>query len=133
MRDGCMRKVTAVTCSLWTGALSLSLGMPAHAQDSATKHESVGIDEIIVTATRREERLQDVPISITVFNQQQLNDRNVLSANELAKYTPSLQTNARFGTESASFSIRGFVQENQTSPSVAVYFADVTAPRAQGG
>ena len=89
--------------------------------------------DIIVTARRTEERLQDVPISITVFNQQQLSARNVTSGADLATYTPSLSANSRFGSETASFAIRGFAQENFTSPSVAVYFADVIGPRANGG
>lgn len=90
-------------------------------------------DEIVVTARRVEERLQDVPISMTVFNDQQLNNRNVTSGADLATYTPSLSANARYGPETATFALRGFVQENFTSPSVAVYFADVIGPRAQGG
>ncbi|MFT3967530.1 MAG: TonB-dependent receptor [Sphingobium sp.] len=102
------------------------VGGPAQAQE-------VDTDAIVVTARRTEERLQDVPISITVFSQQQLSNRNVLSAVDMSTYTPSLTANTRFGQESASFSLRGFTQEGQTSPSVAVYFADVTSPRAQGG
>ncbi|MET0508542.1 MAG: TonB-dependent receptor, partial [Burkholderiaceae bacterium] len=51
---------------------------------------------------------------------------------ELATYTPSLSVNRQFGSEKSSFSIRGFTQELATQPSVAVYFADVVAPRAQG-
>src|SRR5439155_11775835 len=84
-------------------------------------------------ARRKEELLQDVPISITVFNQEQLTNRNIVIASDLGAYTPSLAVNQRFGPEKATFSIRGFVQENATSPSVGVYFADVVVPRAQGG
>jgi iron complex outermembrane recepter protein len=112
--------------------LNVSLAKTTYAQGTPAAASS-GLDEIIVTARRKEERLQDVPISITVFSQEELSRQNVLSTNDLARYTPSLQTNARYGTESASFSIRGFVQENQTAPSVATYFADVPAPRSQGG
>lgn len=90
------------------------------------------VEEIVVTARRIAERLQDVPISITVFNQQQLHDRNVVSATDLATYTPSLSTNQQFGTDNSSFTIRGFTQEYRTTPSVAVYFADVVAPRGGG-
>ena len=90
-------------------------------------------DAIIVTARRTEERLQDVPISITVFNQEQVAERNIVSTADLATYTPSLSVNSRFGQEKASFVIRGFVQEQNTSPSVGVYFADVVAPRSAGG
>jgi iron complex outermembrane recepter protein len=87
------------------------------------------LEEIVVTARRVEERLQDVPISITVFNQQQLENRNVVNASDLAAYTPSLSADTRFGSELSSFAIRGFTQEVRTAPSVAVYFADVVAPR----
>ena len=88
-----------------------------------------GSADIIVTARRIEERLQDVPISITVFNQQQITNRNVVNSTDLAAYTPSLSANANFGPENATFAIRGFVQDNGTQPSVGVYFADVVALR----
>jgi iron complex outermembrane recepter protein len=106
---------------------------PACAQGVPAAEDSTELSQIIVTARRREERLQDVPISITVFSQQQLADRNIVNAADLAIYTPSLETNTRFGPDSTTFSLRGFVQEVPTSPSVAVYFAEVVAPRAQGG
>lgn len=92
-----------------------------------------GGSDIIVTARRTEERLQDVPISITVFSQEQLANRNIVDGTDLATFTPSLQANSRFGSETAMFAIRGFTQENFTSPSVGTYFADVIGPRANGG
>ena len=88
--------------------------------------------EVIVTARRVEERLEDVPISITVFNQQQLSNRNIVTPDDLAIYTPSLSTNGVTGRDNTSYSIRGFTQQIDTSPSVAVYFADVVAPRSGG-
>jgi len=88
-----------------------------------------GAADIIVTARRVEERLQDVPISISVFNQQQITNRNVVNSTDLAAYTPSLSANSNFGTENATFAIRGFVQDAGTPPSVGVYFADVVALR----
>jgi iron complex outermembrane receptor protein len=113
-------------------AMSAVWAAPAFAQgnEPAASDDS---SAIIVTARRTEERLQDVPISITVFNQQQLSDRNVTNAGDLGKYTPSLTTNSRFGNENSFFSLRGFTQEIQNSPTVGVYFAEVIAPRAAGG
>jgi iron complex outermembrane receptor protein len=98
----------------------------------APAEADAGISEVIVTARRVEERLQDVPISITVFNQDQLTTRNVASGTDLATYTPSLTSNVRYGTENASFAIRGFSQESRTTASVGMYFADVVAPRGGG-
>jgi iron complex outermembrane recepter protein len=87
------------------------------------------LEEIIVTARRVEERLQDVPISIAVFSQQDLANANIVNAADLAQITPGLIANERFGADNSSFAIRGFTQELRTTPSVGVYFADVVAPR----
>jgi iron complex outermembrane recepter protein len=111
-----------------TSILALGKAMPVWAQE-APRDSSGDLADIVVTARRVEERLQDVPISITVFTQQQLTDHNVLNAQDLANYTPSLSANSNFGNDNTSYAIRGFVQDIGTSPSVGVYFADVVAPR----
>jgi iron complex outermembrane receptor protein len=112
--------------------------VPALAQQAAqstsqTANQPAATDEnpadIVVTARRTEERLQDVPISITVYNQEQLANRNIVNSTDLATYTPSLAVNGRYGPDKSSFAIRGFSQDLNTLPSVAVYFADVIAPR----
>ena len=118
------RKAAAMAAT----ALGLALAAPALAQQGPAAGSG---GDIIVTARRYEERLQDVPISVTVYNQEQLANRNIVTPADLATYTPSLTVNGRYGPEKSSFVIRGFVQEPSTSPSVGVYFADVVAPRAQ--
>ena len=116
----------ATTALAWT--------TPAFAQEAQTGgSEASASGDIIVTARRSEERLQDVPISITVLSPATIAKRNIVSSVDLGIYVPSLSTNQSFGAEKASFAIRGFTQEGKTSPSVAVYFADVVAPRSNGG
>jgi iron complex outermembrane receptor protein len=118
---------------LLTSGLVIIHAAPALAQTTSAPDKSAieaAPGDIIVTARRVEERLQDVPISITVFNQQQISNRNIVAPEDLALYTPSLATNGVTGRENTSYSIRGFTQEIGTSPSVAVYFADVVAPRS---
>jgi iron complex outermembrane recepter protein len=112
-------------------AVSIGAPAPALAQTTARSgaDQESNLAEIIVTARRSDERLQDVPISITVFNQRQLADRNITNSSDLAAYTPSLSANTNYGHENSSFAIRGFVQDAGTPPSVATYFADVVAPR----
>ncbi len=112
-------------CALYLPTTTLSAGWMA----SAEAQSAINLEEIIVTARRKEEDIQDVPISVTVFNQDTLDQRNVISAADLVKYTPSLNVNTRFGSDQASFAIRGFNQEFRTTASVGVYFADVVAPR----
>jgi iron complex outermembrane recepter protein len=112
---------------LSASSLAAMTAMPAMAQDEAAV--SGADNDIVVTARRTEERLQDVPISITVYSQEAINSRNIVNSADLATYTPSLSVNQRYGPEKASFAIRGFVQDFQTAPSVGVYFADVVGPR----
>ena len=89
-------------------ALGAGLAMPAHTQEGGSEAESLVLEEVIVTARRREEAIQDVPISMTVFNQRQLDDANIINAGDLAAYTPSLAVNTRFGGDTTLFAIRGF-------------------------
>ncbi len=112
-----------------TSALGLGLAGPAFAQDA---EESNGGNDIIVTAQRVEQRLQDVPISITVLDQQTLTNNNVTNAKDLAAYTPGLSVNNRYGSDSTTFSIRGFTQDQRTFATVGTFFADVVALRGSG-
>jgi len=123
-------KAIRTTLMLGVAGTGIFAATPALAQES--EGASTGGD-IIVTARRTEERLQDVPISITVYSQEAISDRNVVTATDLATYTPSLAVNQRFGPEKAQFAIRGFNQGNSEAPTVGVYFADVVATRVQGG
>lgn len=120
MIDGAWKTVLGASVAM----ISLSASLPAMAQDA---------DDIVVTARRTEERLQDVPISITVYNKDQLQQRNVAVASDLSVYTPSLAVNTRYGPDKATFALRGFNQDASTAPTVGVYFADVVGIRAQGG
>ena len=112
-------------------AAALGASTPAMAQTASTGGYE-DLTEVVVTARRVEERSQDVPISIQVFNQEQLTQHNVVNAADLALYTPSLSANTNFGSANSSFAIRGFVQDSGTAPSVATYFADVVSARGNG-
>ncbi|WP_373079252.1 TonB-dependent receptor [Zhongshania sp.] len=118
--------------SLYAAVVLICSDAIAQAEDPVGKKVSKGgLEEVVVTAQRREENAQDVAISITVFNQEQINDANMTNSSDLATYTPSLTTNTRFGNEMSSFAIRGFTQDLRTTASVATYFAEVVAPRGQ--
>ena len=99
----------------------------------AQKAGSDNSGDIVVTARRVEERLQDVPISITVLNQAQLTNNNIANPKDIAGITPGLQINSRYGSDATNFSIRGFTQEQRTSSTVGVYFADVVMARGGSG
>lgn len=113
-------------CTLLAGTAGNALGQEAGAQNVSS--ESV-LEEVLVTAQRREQNAQDVPISMTVLDQEQVDNANIINGSDLATFTPSLQANNRFGADATTFQIRGFTQELRTTSSVGVYFAEVIAPR----
>jgi iron complex outermembrane receptor protein len=112
--------------------LGLAVSNPSRAADTP---EVTGSDlsEVVVTARRVEERLQDVPMSITVLSPRDLTDYNISSAGDLAAYVPALSVSNQFGSDASSFVIRGFSQDIGTSPTVGTYFGDVVAPRGGFG
>jgi len=111
-----------------TAILGIGIATEAIAQD-----ESAELDEIIVSARRQEESAQDIPISMTIIDENALTNNNIVSAADLKQLTPALSVNNRLGPDQASFAIRGFTQELRTTASVGVYFADVIAPRGGAG
>ncbi len=111
-------------CCLSAMALTGMLPSTSFAQDTG-----LVLEEVIVTAQRREEALQDVPISMTVFDQSQLDARQINDVSDLAQYVPGLSVDTTFGRNLGSFTIRGFAREARTTAAVAVYFADAVAPR----
>ena len=68
-------------------AAGTGLALPAAAQDKA---QSSGLEEIVVTAQRREESLQETPISITAFTESKLNDLGVFDVAQVADFAPNV-------------------------------------------
>jgi iron complex outermembrane recepter protein len=62
-----------------------------------------GLEEVMVTATRRSERLQDVPVSVTAISQEAMARQNVGDLDDLPKLVPGLTLN--YGTQPGNFSI----------------------------
>jgi iron complex outermembrane receptor protein len=107
--------------------IALGSALPAHAQDSGSDAEagaSAPSAEIVVTAQRREENLQDVPLSVTAVTGDRLLANGVVDLSSLDKLAPGLQ----FGQSGndARPAIRGARTENvsnQQDPVVA-FFVD---------
>ncbi|MDO7836310.1 TonB-dependent receptor [Sphingobium sp. HBC34] len=106
---------------------------PAPADDAAA---DPAMGDIIVTARRRAESLQDVPISITAVSGEMLATRGIRDALDLQYQTPSLSVTTNGASRnSVSYAIRGQrTQEVQllADPPVGAYFAEVVAPRTYG-
>ena len=86
------------------------------------------LEEVIVTAQKREQSMQDVPISITAFSGNQLQDLGIVNNTELARWTPGVSMSGSGGGDQQQFSIRGATQNDfsdQSEAPNAVYVDEV--------
>jgi iron complex outermembrane recepter protein len=106
------------------------------ASAQAVEGESGGLGDIIVTAERRETRLQDTPISITALSADQLTSQGVRSVNDLGGSIPNLtSTTGPQGSGDANFFIRGVGQFDfivTNDPGVGLYVDGVYLGRTVG-
>lgn len=113
---------------------SIGFSAPAWAQD-AMAEEAGSADEIIVTARRREESLQDVPIAVSAFSGEALQMRGALDLTEIGNITPNTTLETSRGSNSTlSAFIRGIGQQDPVSgfePGVGIYLDDVYLNRPQ--
>ena len=107
-----------------TLALSALVAQPALAE--SPEAESGKLDEIVVTAQKREQNLQDVGTSVTAFDAAALERLGLKDVTELAGQVPGLQYN-QFGATVTVFNLRGVSQndfsDHQEAP-IAVYSDD---------
>jgi iron complex outermembrane recepter protein len=94
---------------------------------SASRDAPAKLEEIVVTAQKREQSAQDVGITLNVFSGSQLTERGVVSVPDIAKLTPGVSVGGSFAGQSVTLSIRGVTQQDfaviAESP-VAVYVDD---------
>ncbi|MDG5496194.1 TonB-dependent receptor [Niveispirillum sp. BGYR6] len=95
---------------------------------TAVAQEAAMLDEIVVTATKRQERMQDVPQSINVVGGEQLQELSILTFQDIKQLTPGLNLSRNSGDEQ-SVSLRGVKMPNGNSSNatntVDVYFNEV--------
>ena len=119
----------AIRAALVAGVASMALAAgAAHAQDTGTETDPSqearpgSTDEIIVTATKRNERLVDVPMGVTVISGEDLEKRQVRSFQDLTAFVPglSIQTSSPVITR---LILRG-LNAGGSGATVAVYVDD---------
>ncbi|QNA84365.1 TonB-dependent receptor [Sphingomonas sp. So64.6b] len=105
---------------------------PQAANSSGQAAESSGLDDIIVTAQKREQSLQDVPISITAFNAEAIASLGAQTIGDLDTFTPGLSINDSSVTQ-PSFTIRGVSTDDfgiGTDPAVGIFIDGVYSARS---
>jgi len=82
------------------------------------------IEEIVVTASRREQQLQDAPLAISVFDPEELAIGGLTTLEELANYTPGVNFSDGGSAALQTVTMRG-VSQTLVSPTVAIYLDDI--------
>src|SRR5690606_21481909 len=95
-------RIAVVVATLSTGWSGAAIAQSAAVQSQATEPDQAAIDDIVVTAQRRQERLQDTPIAVTAFNATALANKNVEDISGIAQFTPNLQFDATAPLSGAS-------------------------------
>jgi len=134
-----MSKLYVRSACVCATAAAAFCGVPAVlAQEAPAARPSAGanLEEITVTARRREESLQDVPISVTAFSSRQLENVAPVDITWLQQSTPNLTLQVARATNSTLIAfIRGVGQQDPLwgfEPGVGLYVDDVYIARPQG-
>ena len=95
--------------------------------------QPAALEEVIVTATRRDESLQAVPIMVNAFSAEVIQEAGIQNANDIATLTPSLSISTNITPFTAAFRIRGIGTSQSDialEPSVGLFIDDVYLSRS---
>ena len=127
-----------VLCRVLSVALFLSI-LPANEALAQTGGEGFALEEILVTARKREESLQDAPIAVSAFTARDLEFRQISGTDQLGDITPNItfdSASPSSGSSSAAqIFIRGIGQTDftpVTDPGVGLYVDGVYMARSVG-
>jgi iron complex outermembrane receptor protein len=131
-----MNKKPWAIAAIAATAVSIGISPPLMAQ-SGDEDENGQLEEVIVTATKREESIYDVPIAITAFTQDAIERAGITDLTDIGKFVPNLNvTGFSAGhTSSANPFIRGIGLQDHlitTDPGVGVYVDGVYLGRQVG-
>ncbi|WP_372798056.1 TonB-dependent receptor [Litorivivens sp.] len=99
---------------------------------SSKRNFSGALEEVVVTARKRAESIQETPVAVTAISGDDLRAQGIVNTTELTKSVPSLQINDSTSTQ---IFIRGIGQRAgliRQDPSVSVYLDGIFIPRADG-
>ena len=105
--------------------------LAASAVTAADGFAQTRLEEVVVTAQKRAQSANDVGITINAFSGEQIKDLGVLTAEDIAQYTPGLTVNETAATGVPLYTIRGVgFQDYSTAASstVGIYFDEVAMP-----
>ncbi|MFM1976014.1 MAG: hypothetical protein RL145_860, partial [Pseudomonadota bacterium] len=104
------------------------LATPAFAQEAAQKAEPAGLEVIVVTAQKRDQNLQSVPVAVTAISSATIANQRLADFTDLTRVAPSLTITQTTSSPNNSVILRGigtFAFSIGVEPSVAVIIDDM--------
>jgi iron complex outermembrane receptor protein len=128
------RRLQLLVASQLAAWPSLTLAQQA-APASKTKPAASGVEEVIVTAQRRSERLERTPVAVTALSSETLRKRNITTEADLQFAAPGLIVRAGLTSNEVNYSLRGqsLDQYSSTTPGVLPYINEVQLSTNTGG
>src|SRR5271170_7266297 len=117
-----------VALSACAAAISQTRQSTADQTSASTTNSSVGLAEVIVTARRIEEKIQQVPITIQAFTAAELREQGIQTTNDLQYAVPGIYLGGQSSRDNPAYDIRGETRTGQTAASpfgVVIYYDDV--------
>lgn len=113
-----------------SSAILAICAVPAHAQSDAqdAAPQAGALEEIVVTAQKREQNLQDVPVAVSAIGSEQIEARGIVAVTDVARVSPSLTITENTNATGSSINLRGigtFSFSIGIEPSVAIVVDDV--------
>ena len=125
-----------VKTALLAGAAWSALSTFAMAQNAVPQEGATSLDDVVVTARRRDEALKDVPIAVSALSAERLESTGASDITALQQQTPNATVQIARGSNSTLISfIRGVGQQDPLwgfEPGVGLYVDDVYVARPQG-
>lgn len=128
----------SVLCASAAAAALVAGGQTASAQQAASSKgdNAAGIQEVIVTATKRESSLQKTPLAITAISAASLENQHVNTVEDIVHLVPSFQATSQGDHGVITLTLRGIGNDSAKTeyadPEVALFVDGVYAPRAEG-
>jgi iron complex outermembrane receptor protein len=109
---------------------SVLAAVPAIAQEAPPTASSGSLGDIVVTARRRSENIQTVPVTVNAFSAERLERATALSLNDISLLTPGLRISSEGTPVDSSISMRGLTKQpvGDTAPGVMIYFDMASLP-----
>src|SRR5579883_2934731 len=125
-----MNRVKSISAWAALGATALVTPPASHADTAPANADTGTLEQIVVTAQRRTERLQDVPMSITTFSEEKIDQQGLRTIDDLSRLSPGvtfirngMSSSGNYNDEDNDVSIRG-IDSTAGASTIGIYVDD---------